>query len=232
MLTEVTVLVVEDQERLASTLVKGLIEEGFSAIAVHTAADALLHVTDIGLRAIVLDLGLPDRDGQSVITELRRKSGVPILVLTARDAIDQRVKALDSGADDYLVKPFAFEELLARLRATLRRAEPIARKLLSVGGIELVTGEPSVTLDGRAVQLSPREKGLVELLVSRLNEVVSRRDILKSAFGYEFDPGTNIVEVHIGHVRRKLAGSRLQIETVRGFGYRARELPAGATVPG
>jgi DNA-binding response OmpR family regulator len=230
MLWEVTVLVVEDQQRLASTLVKGLMEEGFPAVAVHTAADALSRVTDSGLRAIVLDLGLPDRDGQTVITELRRKSGVPILVLTARDAIDQRVKALDSGADDYLVKPFAFEELLARLRATLRRAEPVARKAMSIGGIELVTGEPSVTIDGRAVQLSPREKGLVELLVSRLGEVVSRRDILKDAFGYEFDPGTNIVEVHIGHVRRKLAGSRLQIETVRGFGYRARELPAGATV--
>ncbi|CAN5818874.1 two-component system response regulator PmrA [soil metagenome] len=230
MLTQVTVLVVEDQERLASTLVKGLAEEGFAAVAVHTAAEAFTRLAEGGLRAIVLDLGLPDQDGQSVIVELRRKSSVPILVLTARDAVEQRVKALDSGADDYLVKPFAFEELLARLRATLRRTEPVARKAISVGGVEMITGEPAVKIDGRPVQLSPREKGLVELLVARMGEVVSRRDILKDAFGYEFDPGTNIVEVHIGHVRRKLAGSRLNIETVRGFGYRARELPAGATV--
>jgi len=191
---------------------------------VHTAGLALARAAAGGLRAIVLDLGLPDRDGHHVIAEVRQTSDVPILVLTARDALEQRVRALDSGADDYLVKPFAFEELLARLRATLRRAEPAPRRKLRAADIELTTGEPLVTVGDRTVLLSPRERALVELMLSRLGEVVSRRDILHDAFGYDFEPGTNIVEVHIGHVRRKLAGSRIQIETVRGFGYRAREV--------
>jgi DNA-binding response OmpR family regulator len=219
----VTVLVVEDEDRLAASLVKGLCEEGFPAVAVLTAGQALARADEGGLRAIVLDLGLPDRDGQHVIAALRRGSDVPILVLTARDAIDERVRALDSGADDYLVKPFAFAELLARLRATLRRTEPVPRQRLRVGDVELVTGEPTVMVGSRSILLSPRERALVELLVNHLGEVVSRRDILRDAFGYDFDPGTNIVEVHVGHVRRKLAGARLQIETVRGFGYRARK---------
>jgi DNA-binding response OmpR family regulator len=219
----VTVLIVEDEPRLAASLVRGLSEEGFASEAVGSARGALARTTVGGLRAIVLDLGLPDGDGQDVIAAVRRASDVPILVLTARDAIEQRVLALDNGADDYLVKPFAFEELLARLRATLRRAEPRPARRLRVGDLELVTGEPEVTVGERRVLLSPRERALLELLVLRVGEVVSRRDILRDAFGYEFDPGTNIVEVHVGHVRRKLAGARVQIETVRGFGYRARE---------
>ncbi|MDB4962709.1 MAG: DNA-binding response regulator [Myxococcales bacterium] len=218
------VLVVEDEVRLATSLVKGLNEDGFTAVAVGTGEQALARASAGGLRAIVLDLGLPDGDGQTVIAEIRRSSDVPILVLTARDAIDQRVRALDSGADDYLVKPFAFEELLARLRATLRRAEPTTPRRLRVGDLELVTGEPLVKVGARSVMLSPRERALVELLVGRLGEVVSRREILRDAFGYDFDPGTNLVEVHVAHVRRKLAGARLQIETLRGYGYRAREV--------
>ena len=217
-----TVLVVEDEARLAASLVKGLGEEGFAATAVGSAAQAIERAAAGGLRAILLDLGLPDRDGQHVIAEIRRGSEVPILVLTARDAIDQRVQALDRGADDYLIKPFEFAELLARLRATLRRAEPAPRRRLHAGDVELETGDPEVVIGERRVLLSPRERALLELLVSRLGEVISRRDILREAFGYDFDPGTNIVEVHLGHVRRKLAGAKLQIETVRGFGYRAR----------
>lgn len=220
-----TVLVVEDELRLAASLVKGLVEEGFAADTVSTAREALGRSATGGLRAIVLDLGLPDGDGQTVIVEIRRSSDVPILVLTARDAIEQRITALDRGADDYLIKPFAFAELLARLRATLRRAEPGPRVQLAAGGVTLTSGDPVVTVNSRRVVLSPRERALVELLVARLGVVVSRRDILREAFGYDFDPGTNIVEVHMGHVRRKLAGAKLKIETVRGFGYRAREVP-------
>jgi two-component system response regulator QseB len=216
-----TVLVVEDESRLAASLVKGLTEDGFPALAVGTARAALERASEGGLRAIVLDLGLPDRDGQEVIAELRRGSDIPILVLTARDAVDQRVRALDGGADDYLIKPFAFEELMARLRATLRRAEPTPRRVLRAGDVELTTGEPLVTIGTAKVMFSPRERALLELLVSRLGQVVSRRDVLHDAFGYDFDPGTNLVEVHIGHVRRKLAGSKLHVETVRRFGYRA-----------
>ena len=183
-----TVLVVEDEQRLAASLVKGLSEEGFATEAVGSAADAVARVASGGLRAIVLDLGLPDRDGQDLIVDIRRRSDVPILVLTARDAIEQRVDALDGGADDYLVKPFAFAELLARLRATLRRIEPLPRRAIRVGDLELVVGEPLVTVGGRALRLSPRERALVDLLVTRLGEVVRRRDILRDAFGYDFDP--------------------------------------------
>jgi DNA-binding response OmpR family regulator len=220
----VTVLVVEDESRLAASLVKGLGEEGFTAETVSTARQAIARVAAGGLRAIILDLGLPDQDGQTVITSIRRGSDVPILVLTARDAVEERVRALDEGADDYLVKPFVFAELLARLRATLRRVEPSAKRRIAAGGVVLVTGDPVVVVGERTITLSPRERALAELLISRLGVVVSRREILREAFGYDFEPGTNIVEVHVGHMRRKLAGSRLKIETVRGFGYRAREL--------
>ncbi len=221
---QVTILVVEDEPRLASILVKGLTEEGFVADAVGTCEAALARLAAGGLRAMVLDLGLPDGDAQMIIPTLRRQSQIPIIVLTARDAVGERVQALDSGADDYLVKPFAFEELLARLRATLRRAEPRQGRALRVADLELLPDEPGVRVGERLVLLSPREHALVELLVTRVGEVVPRRDILKDAFGYEFDPGTNIVEVHMGHVRRKLADARVKIETVRGFGYRLREV--------
>jgi DNA-binding response OmpR family regulator len=217
-----TVLVVEDESRLAASLVKGLSEEGFLATSVGTAGAALARAAAGGLRAIVLDLGLPDGDGQQVIEVLRREQDIPILVLTARDAIEERVRALDNGADDYLVKPFAFAELLARLRATLRRARPVAPTKLRAGDVELTTGEPLVTVRGHTIAFSPRERALLELLVTRVGQVVPRREILREAFGYDFDPGTNVVDVHMSHVRRKLAGSQLKIETVRNFGYRAR----------
>lgn len=219
-----TVLVVEDEAKLAASLAQGFREEGFTAETVAMASTAIARVESGGLRAIILDLGLPDGDGQTVILEIRKRSEVPILVLTARDAIDQRITALDGGADDYLVKPFAFAELLARLRATLRRVEPTPRARVTAGDVLLVPGDPVVKIGERSVTLSPRERALVELLVDRLGTVVSRRDILREAFGYDFDPGTNIVEVHVGHVRRKLAGGRLNIETVRGYGYRAIEV--------
>ncbi|MEO8705438.1 MAG: response regulator transcription factor [Kofleriaceae bacterium] len=216
-----TVLVVEDEARLAASLVKGLGEEGFEVVAVGLGTEALARVNAGGLRAILLDLTLPDLDGQHLIAELRAHSNVPILVITARDAVEERVRALDNGADDYLLKPFAFAELLARLRAALRRTEPKQRRL-TAGDVVLVAGEPTVQVGARAVALSPRERSLLELLVQRVGEVVPRIDILRDAFGYDFDPGTNIVEVHMGHLRRKLDNARLRIETLRGFGYRAR----------
>ncbi len=221
----VTILVVEDEPRLASALVKGLTEEGFPAVSVGTAAAAIQRVGEGGLRALILDLGLPDADAQTIIPVLRRQSSqLPILVLTARDAVEERVRALDGGADDFLVKPFAFEELLARLRATLRRSEPHKREPIRVADLELIPDEPAVRAGTKLVLLSPREHALVELLARRVGEIVPRADILRDAFGYEFDPGTNVVEVHMGHVRRKLAGSRITIDTVRGFGYRLREV--------
>ena len=215
-----TILIVEDEARLAAALVAGLETEGFAAAAVGRADQAIAWLDERTLRALVLDLGLPDADGLTVIAAARtRGREVPILVLTARDAVSARVAALDAGADDYLIKPFAFEELTARLRALLRRAEPASR-VLRVADVEVRPGEAEILVGGREVMLSPRERALLELLLAHAGHVVGRREILRDAFGYDFDPGTNIVEVHLAHLRRKLASSALRIETLRGFGYR------------
>jgi DNA-binding response OmpR family regulator len=215
-----TVLVVEDEPALAQALVRGLGEDGFTASAVGTAGAAIARIDDRGVRAIVLDLGLPDADGSTVLAAARQDGRtIPVVILTARDAVTERVRALDAGADDYLVKPFAFAELVARLRALLRRVEPNARTL-RVADVEIRPHEPAVRVGDGTVILSPRERSLLELLLSRAGQVVARSDILRDGFGYDFDPGTNIVEVHLTHLRRKLAGATLRIETVRGFGYR------------
>jgi len=215
-----TILVVEDEVRLAAAVVAGLATEGYVAVAVGRIDDALVRLDDRGLRAIILDLGLPDGDGAAVIAAARAGGrSLPVVVLTARDEVNARVAALDAGADDYLVKPFVFAELIARLRAVLRRAEPAAQ-VLRVGDLEVCPGEPAVRVAGRDVLLSPRERGLLELLLAHAGRVVNRREILRDAFGYDYDPGTNIVEVHLSHLRRKLADSMVRIETLRGFGYR------------
>ena len=146
----------------------------------------------------------------------------PILVLTARDAVGARVAALDRGADDYLVKPFAFEELIARLRALMRRASAPRWGPLSFGDLRVDPQSPIVWVGPRTVALSPREHAVLYRLVRRARDLTSRREILAEVFGYDFDPGTNVVEVHIAHLRRKLEGASAQIETVRGAGYRLR----------
>jgi DNA-binding response OmpR family regulator len=146
--------------------------------------------------------------------------GAPILVLTARDAIESRVTALDRGADDYLVKPFAFAELLARLRALLRRAAAPRWAPLACG--EIALDPDRLTVRGAAVALSPRERALFEVLLRRRDEVVPRAEILREVFGYAFDPGTNLIDVHVAHLRRKLPADAGKIETVRGVGYRFR----------
>ncbi len=196
-------------------------------LAVDGAA-ALEHLARRPVDAIVLDLGLPDMDGQQVLACARtRGHGMPILVLTARDAIASRVEALEAGADDYLVKPFAFEELLARLRALVRRASAPRWAPLSCGDLRLDPGEPRALVAGRLVTLSPRERAMLEFLLRRRGEVVARADILEGVFGYDFDPGTNVIDVHIAHLRRKIGPGSARIETVRGVGYRLHEVVHG-----
>lgn len=214
-------LIVEDNSRLAASLVRGLGEEGFSVQSTGRARAALEQLRNDEVDAVVLDLGLPDMDGLDVITELRRSgNNAPILVLTARDAVASRVEALERGADDYLIKPFAFEELLARMRALLRRAAAPRRAPLDMAGLALERDALVVQSAGARVALSPREHALLALLLRRREEVLSREEILREAFGYDFNPGTNLLDVHVAHLRRKLQGAPVRLETIRGTGFR------------
>ena len=215
------IVLVEDNVQLATTIAEGLSEEDDYVVdVVGTAAGAI----DRGLRRdmdlMVLDLGLPDRDGLEVLRELRSaRINVPILVLTARDAVEARVAALHAGADDYLVKPFAFAELVARIAALARRAA--GPRWAPVTDVPLTMRDDLVIESGgRTVALSPREYALFGCLLRRRGEVVARAEILRDAFGYEFDPGTNVIDVHLNHLRKKLQGFPVSIETVRGAGIR------------
>jgi two-component system OmpR family response regulator len=216
----VRVVLVEDNHQLAGTIADGLGEDGYKVEVVDTAAKGIARGLRRDLDVMILDLGLPDRDGIEVLKELRgARIHVPILVLTARDAVDSRVAALDAGADDYLVKPFAFAELVSRIGALTRRAG--GPRWTPSSDVPLVMRDDLVVESGgNKASLSPREYALLGCLVRRRGEVVTRAEILKEAFGYDFDPGTNVIDVHLTHLRKKLSGFPVSIETVRGAGIR------------
>jgi len=217
------ILFVEDNSGLATVVARGLSEDGFEVLRESTGAGALAALSARDMSAVILDLGLPDMDGMAVLQQARAGSFAgPILILTARDAVAARVAGLEAGADDYLVKPFAFAELVARLRALLRRAGEPRRAALSFPDLVLKDDALGVLLEGKYVALSPREHALLEFLAQRRGAVLSRTEILSHVFGYHFDPGTNIVDVHVAHLRRKLGESAGLLETVRGLGYRLR----------
>ncbi len=215
------VLLVEDNERLVRSLAQGLREEEMEVVSVGTGAAAIERAERADLDAVVLDLGLPDVDGIEVLKALRAGRGhAPVLVLTARDALESRVQALELGADDYLIKPFAFVELVARLRALTRRATGPRWAPLVAGNLTL-DDDLGVRFGEARVVLSPREHALFAYLLRRRGEVVPRADILREVFGYVGDPGTNAIDVHLAHLRRKLGGAAV-IETVRGAGFRVK----------
>jgi two-component system, OmpR family, response regulator len=216
----VRVVLVEDNAQLATSIAQGLGEDGYTVDVLDTAAAAIARGLRKDLDVMILDLGLPDRDGLEVLRELRgARIHAPVLVLTARDAVDARVAALDAGADDYLVKPFAFAELVSRIGALTRRAGG-PRWMPSSDQPFVMRDDFVIEAGGLSTPLSPREFSLLGCLVRRSGEVVTRAEILKEAFGYEFDPGTNVIDVHLTHLRRKLTGFPMTIETVRGAGIR------------
>lgn len=214
-------LVVEDEQRVASFLVKGLRANGYGVEWVSTGRDALRRAVDADVCMVILDLGLPDLDGLEVLESLRKRGAtVPVLVLSARGRVNDRVKGLDLGADDYLAKPFAFEELLARVRANLRPRADVSAGVLRAGGISVDRVRHEATVGGRTFSLSAREFALLQAFVGHPSQVLSRQELLSMAWDMDFDPGTNLVDVYVGYLRRKL-GEAL-IETVRGSGYRLR----------
>ena len=211
-------LVVEDEARIASFLVKGLSDQGYCVECVATGAAALERGRDPELDLLILDLGLPDMDGLDVLRELRTEGRwLPVIILTARGEVEDRVEGLNLGADDYLTKPFAFDELLARVRARLRSHNGDLM-YLEVGGVRLDPRARRAEVAGEAVELTDREFALLEMLLQSPGRIVSRAQLLLQVWGLSFDPGTNIVDVYVGDLRRKVGETR--IETVGNGGYR------------
>jgi len=215
-------LIVEDEKRIAAFLERGLKEEGFAVDVVYDGNDALDWALAADYDVIVLDVLLPGRDGFSVCRDLRARGlKVPMLMLTARDAVDDRVEGLDSGADDYLVKPFAFKELLARLRALLRRQGESRSTELSVGDLVLDTVAHSARRGSRRIELSPKEYSLLEYMMHNPGRALSRTQIGEHVWGIDFFSESNVVDVYIRYLRRKIDQEQAPklIRTVRGVGY-------------
>ncbi|MGH2527287.1 MAG: response regulator transcription factor [Actinomycetota bacterium] len=219
------VLLVEDEDRIASFVEKALQRRGFDVRRVVTGGEALSAVSaDVDI--VVLDLGLPDIDGLDVLRALRKSwASLPVVILSARGDIDDRVVGLDLGADDYVPKPFAIDELVARIRARLRPQPDGTSTKLNVGDLELDLIAHRARLTGKTVELTSREFALLEMLMRHAGRTVPRSDLLSNVWGLDFDPRSNLVDVYIRYLRRKVGDDRIQ--TVRGVGYRIVE-PAHA----
>ncbi len=217
------ILLIEDEPDAARMLAKGLREQSYAVDVAPDGRDAGFRVETTDYDAVILDVMLPGKDGFEICRELRAAgAAVPVLMLTARDAIEARITGLDSGADDYLTKPFDFGELLARLRAVIRRgARPPLPEVLRIGPIEVDTRARRVLKDGREVQLTTREYALFEFLARREGEVLGRAEIAEHVWDEAYDPMSNVIDVYIQRLRRKLdsEGAKSVIMTRRGEGY-------------
>ena len=222
------VLVVEDEPKLAALVARALREEGHPADVAALGADAIWMARSVPYDAIVLDVMLPDLDGFEVVRRLRAKEvWTPVLMLTARDAVVDRVDALDSGADDYLTKPFSFAELFARLRAVARRVPVERPTTLEIGDLRLDPAGRRVWRGETEIELSTREFAVLELLMRHAGVAVTRLQLLEGAWDMAFESRSNIVDVYVRYLREKVDRpfGRQSIETVRGVGYRFRETP-------
>ena len=220
------ILFAEDDARLGALVTRVLREEGHVVEWVRDGDAAVAHLADGGFDLAILDVMMPGRDGFRVAAGQRaRGDAVPILLLTARGTVDDRVRGLDAGADDYLVKPFAMPELLARVRALGRRPSAAPSETLRAGDVALDTRARRASVAGRSVDLTAREYALLELFLRNPGVVLSRTQILDRVWSYDYDGASNIVETYVRYLRRKLGASSGMIRTVRGMGYRLDESP-------
>ena len=217
------ILLIEDERTLAGFIEQALAAEGHSVVVCHDGEGGEAAALNGDYSLVLLDLTLPGKDGLEVLASIRdRIPGLPVIVLTARSAVEQRVAGLDQGANDYVTKPFSFEELLARVRAHLRSPAQRESSVLEVGGIRMDLRTRRVEHLGRDVKLTAREFELLSYLMRHPDQVLAREQILNAVWGFDFEPGTKVLEVYIGYLRRKLgqAGEFSPIENVRQVGYR------------
>ncbi|WP_214406224.1 response regulator transcription factor [Pseudonocardia lacus] len=213
------ILIAEDEPRIAAFVEKGLSANGFAVTVVGDGHSARDYAMTGGFDLMVLDIGLPGVDGFTVLRDLRaERNPIPVIVLTARDSVQDTVAGLEGGADDYMAKPFRFEELLARVRLRLAPERTAELTVLSHGGLQLDLRTRRARVGDRTVDLSAREFALAETFLRHAGQVLSREQLLSHVWGYDFDPGSNVVDVYVRYLRRKLGAER--IATVRGMGYR------------
>ena len=218
------VLIAEDEQRISSFIDKGLSANGFAVTVVADGPSAYDYATTGGFDLMVLDIGLPGMDGFEVLRRLRSEHNpIPVIVLTARDSVQDTVAGLEGGADDYMPKPFRFEELLARVRLRLMPDRVAEATVLSCGGLQLDLRTRQAHVDGRTVDLSAREFALAETFLRHSGQVLSREQLLSHVWGYDYDPGSNVVDVYVRYLRRKLGAERFV--TLRGMGYRLDAVP-------
>jgi DNA-binding response OmpR family regulator len=220
----VRILIVEDEPRIVSLLERGLGAHGHQIVSAADGEDGLLMAGDEGIDLLILDIGLPGMSGQEVLRRVRvRRPDLPVLMLTARDDVGSKVQALDAGADDYLTKPFALEELLARVRALSRRRDQSQASVIEVGDVRIDLLARRVWRGEREIDLAAREFALLEHFMRHAGQVLTRSQILEAVWAYDYDPGSNVVDVYVGYLRRKLRDAEDDedpISTVRGTGYR------------
>jgi DNA-binding response OmpR family regulator len=222
------ILIVEDEGKVASFIKKGLEQSAYTVDWAPTGREGLDHARAAEYQAILMDLMLPDMDGLEVVRQLREQGiATPILALTARGGLDDRVAGLDSGCDDYLAKPFAFDELLARLRALLRRHSTQKTPTMEFAGISVNPVTRRVSRDGQNIELTNKEYALLEMLIRHPGQVFTRTAIMESVWGYDFDNASNVLEVYINFLRKKIDStfSKKLLHTVRGVGYVLRDEP-------